>query len=164
MVDPIQVAELLAETAFASHFSPHVVQALSELAEETDLPAGSYLFREGDVHPRLYLVCTGRLGLDMHVPGRGSVRILTLEGGDLAAWSALLGEGRMTASAIALEPSRLLGFDGPRLQAACAADSQVGYEIMHGLAKALARRLVATRLQLLDLYMQQSPQFEVRRG
>ncbi len=164
MVDPTTVADLLAETAFASHFSAHVVQALAGLAEETDLPAGAYLFREGDVHPRVYLVCTGRLALEMHVPGRGSVRILTLEGGDLAAWSALLGEGRMTASAMALEPSRLLAFDGPRLQAACAADAQLGYEIMHGLAKALARRLVATRLQLLDLYMQQPPQFEVRRG
>jgi CRP-like cAMP-binding protein len=164
MVDESAIAELLAETAFASHFSPHVVQALANLAEETLLPAGAYLFREGEVHPRLYLVCTGRLGLDMHVPGRGSVRILTLEGGDLAAWSALLGEGRMTASAMALESSRLLGFDGPGLQAACQADPQLGYEIMHGLAKALARRLVATRLQLLDLYMQQPPQFEVRRG
>lgn len=164
MVDLRRVAELLTETAFASHFSAHVVQALAGLAEEADVPVGAYLFREGDVHPRVYLVCTGRLGLEMHVPGRGSVRILTLEGGDLAAWSALLGEGRMTASAIALEPSRLLAFDGLRLQGACAADAQLGFEIMHGLAKALARRLVATRLQLLDLYMQQQPQFEVRRG
>ena len=77
---------------------------------------------------------------------------MTLGPGDLLAWSALLGERRMTATAIATSPARLLAASAPDLKALCDADHEFGYELMQGMAQALAKRLTATRLQLLNLY------------
>jgi CRP-like cAMP-binding protein len=88
----------------------------------------------------------------MSVPARGRVAVLSLGPGDVLAWSALLGGGRMTATARAVGPVTTLAFDAAALLALCESDHEVGYHLMRHLSAALSRRLVATRLQLLDLF------------
>jgi CRP-like cAMP-binding protein len=70
----------------------------------------------------------------------------------MLAWSALLGEGRMTATAIAIEDTETIAIDADRLLEICTANPQVGFEVMRRMSLALSKRLLATRLQLLDLY------------
>jgi hypothetical protein len=77
---------------------------------------------------------------------------MTVGAGDLLAWSALLAPGKMTARALALTPVRMFAAFGPGVRALCESDHEFGYELMCETAKAVAKRLVATRLQLLDLY------------
>ncbi|MCA9128370.1 MAG: hypothetical protein KDB22_14860, partial [Planctomycetales bacterium] len=71
---------------------------------------------------------------------------------DLLAWSSLIGDRVMTATAIAIQDSVLITLQVSELRAAMDADSRLGYEVMQAVAGALSRRLLATRLQLLDLY------------
>ena len=113
--------------------------------------AGAVLFREGASNDHLMLIYSGRVALDMHVPDRGDLRILELVPGDVLGWSAMLGEGRMTTSAIALEETKVVAFDGKELLAACEADHTFGYFLMHKVALSLAERLLDTRSQLLDI-------------
>lgn len=58
----------------------------------------------------------------------------------------------MTATAITLSPTRVLAGSGQEIRSLCDADPVFGYEFMREMAAALSKRLVATRLQLLDLY------------
>jgi CRP-like cAMP-binding protein len=101
----------------------------------------------------MFLVESGHVALDMHVPGRGPVRILTVGEGELLGWSALLQDGPMTCAATALESTRLIAIPGAGLAALCEANQEIGYRVMRQMARALAQRLVATRLQLLDLFL-----------
>ena len=127
------------------------------LSVRRDYPAGSQIFAEGGTNRELHLIESGHVRLEMHVPGRGGVPILSLGPGDVLAWSAVLGSGVMTASAVALEPVRTLAVAGEALTRLCEADHELGYCVMRQLALELCRRLVATRLQLLDLFAGQEP-------
>jgi CRP-like cAMP-binding protein len=151
-MDQQQLRMALRELHFSAPFSDTTAQKLAALLTPCDFAAGAVLFDEGTINPWLYLILAGEVGLEMCVPARGCTRILTLGPGDLLAWSSLLGEGRMTATAIATSPTRLLAASAPDLKALCDADREFGYELMRGMALALSKRLTATRLQLLDLY------------
>lgn len=151
-MDEPSIAIALREMEFSAVLPASVLTQLSRAAEWRVLSSGSVLFREGDFHDQLYLIHAGHLALEMCIPARGCTRLLTLGPGDLAAWSSLCGEGQMTATAIALEPVQLIAFPGRTLRELCEADHHFGYRLMSRLSQALSKRLLATRLQLLDLF------------
>ncbi|MDX1967177.1 MAG: cyclic nucleotide-binding domain-containing protein, partial [Planctomycetaceae bacterium] len=125
---------------------------LEGLAERRYFERDHIILAEGASQDRVFLLKSGRVRLEMNVPGRGRTTILTLGPGDLLAFSALIGNSVMTATAVAEEPVEAISFDGVQLRAACDADHELGYRLMSELAETLSRRLVATRLQLLDLF------------
>ena len=52
----------------------------------------------------------------------------------------------------AVEPCRLVTFDGACLRQKCEADHELGYQLMTRFAAKVIDRLQTTRLQLLDVY------------
>ena len=144
--------DLLRELNFAAELPEHLLDELAPAAAVVEFAAGEALFQEGAENHLLYVVERGRVGLDMYVPGRGRTRILSLGPGDVLAWSALLGNGVMTVSATALENIRAVALPGPKMLELCCANHEIGFCLMRRMAMALAQRLVATRLQLLDLF------------
>jgi CRP-like cAMP-binding protein len=147
----IEVA-LLGEMSFARGLPARAMEALATMAELQTVAQRGILFHEGAQCQDLFLVQSGFFTLDVHVPARGRVTILTVGPGELLAWSALLGEGSMTATATAVEESRVLTLPGDKLRTLCNVDHEFGYSLMRHLSIALSRRLLATRLQLLDLF------------
>lgn len=151
-MQPDELRQTLATLHLSAHWSEGTIAKLAELLKPVDFAAASIIFSEGDVQPSLYLIVAGEVALEMCVPARGCTRILTLGPGDLLAWSAIVADSRMTATAIAVTAVRTLAASSRDLRALCESDHQFGYEFMRELAAALSKRLVATRLQLLDLY------------
>jgi len=143
---------ILEELNFSAAFPPDVLDYLAEESTTQQLSAGSVVFREGAVNDNLYLVHAGRLALEMNVPGRGAVRILTVGPGEMVGWSALLDEGKMSASVVVVEDSHLVVAPAEKLLAICETDRDFGFHLMRQMAGALSKRLLATRLQLLDLF------------
>jgi CRP-like cAMP-binding protein len=82
----------------------------------------------------------------------GPKAVLTVGSGDLLAWSAFLGNQRMTTTAIASTDVQVIGFDSDQARQLCDKNHEIGYRFLESVAEALSRRLVATRLQLLDLF------------
>lgn len=152
-----ELLEELRDIHFSAPLSEKVLSMVAAVSQSTHLDAGHYLFREGSTNHNLYLIREGRIALDINVPSFGQTRILTLERGDMVGWSAVIGKGQMVASALALEDSELIALSGEKLLDACEANHEVGYEVMRRMAGALAQRLVATRLQLLDLFHDRPP-------
>jgi CRP/FNR family transcriptional regulator, cyclic AMP receptor protein len=113
---------------------------------------GTVLFNEGEQHQLLYFVCQGAFKLDMVTPACGTQTILSIGAGEWLAWSSLIGDRVMTATAIAIQDSDAIVFDAEKLKLALDADACLGYQVMQAVARGLSRRLLATRLQLLDLY------------
>lgn len=144
--------ERLQDLSFTASLPEAVLARLAETATWRELETGEFLFREGEDDRHLYMVCIGGVALDMNVPGRGTTRILTLGAGDMVGWSAIVGSGRMTTSGVALEPTSVIALDAETLRQIADSDHEVGYHVMRRMATALAKRLVATRLQLLDLF------------
>ena len=152
-MDTHQLKFILQELHFSSDMPPDVLEQLANEAALKVYSAGSVVFNEGsETHPNLYLIRNGRVALEMNAPNRGNLRILTLGPGEMIGWSALLGTGHMTASAVAVEDSEVVTVSAESLRQLCDSNQDSGHYIMRQIAAAISKRLVATRLHLLDLF------------
>ena len=149
--------ETLDQTEFLRDIPVSLVPQIVALGREVDYAPGTVLFSEGEVHSDFQVILRGHVRLEMAVPQRGRVSILTAGPGDVLAWSALLAQGKMTATGIALESVQTACFDGQALHDLCEQQPELGYHLMKQLAAAISRRLLATRLQLLDLFHAHEP-------
>ncbi len=132
---------------------PEHFNKIITLSTICDYEAGEDLFREGDKEDDLYVVISGRVAIEMFVPGRGRMRIFTAEPPDIVGWSSITPVVRQrTAGARAVLPSRLVCMNAARLYKACDEDHDLGYYVMRRLANVVASRLLTTRLQLLDMF------------
>ncbi|MGI9473830.1 MAG: cyclic nucleotide-binding domain-containing protein [Rubripirellula sp.] len=145
------IARLRAITAL-NGADERILKQLASISHHVVVPAGTLLFSEGQLHTDFHFVDSGTIALDMVTQHCGKQLILTVGEGDLLAWSALLGDCRMTASAVASTDASLITLPGADLQTMCDADHELGYFVMRCVSKLVTRRLLATRLQLLDLF------------
>lgn len=151
-MDAKQLQYVLEELRFSAQMPRDVLDQLAAASTIAQVRAGAVVFREGTKNDNLYLVRSGRVGLEMNVPGRGTVRILTVGPGEMVGWSALLDNGKMTASAVAVEDIEVVVAPADKLRELCDSNRDFGFHLMRQMADALSKRLVATRLQLLDLF------------
>jgi CRP-like cAMP-binding protein len=75
-----------------------------------------------------------------------------VEPGDIYLWSALVPPYRASSSGTAIEPIEAVVFEGARLRAALREDCELAQALYPRMLVAVARRLYATRLQMLDLF------------
>lgn len=125
---------------------------LCHVAKLVECRIGELLFREGGHSDCSYVLLHGQLDLLMKVPGRGDQRILTVGPGDFLAWSSVLGDGTMTCSALCRTDCQLFSLHAASLKSLLETDHELGYQFMRMLSGGLSHRLMATRLQLLDLF------------
>lgn len=144
--------ELLKTVRLLQAIPERLLAKLAQMATVEWAAANRVLFTEGALCDCMYFVVDGLVALDMYVPRRDPTRILTVGPGEVLAWSALLSDQRMTATATVLEDSRLVALAAGPLRQLCDADHEIGSVLMRAMALALSRRLLATRLQLLDLF------------
>lgn len=126
--------------------------------------AGTILFREGEVHRSIGVVASGEVAIEIVGADRRPRRLQTVGRGELLGWSPVLGHGRMTATARTLTDVRLLTIAADTVLALCDADPHFGYQFMRRVAAAIASRLQATRLQLLDMFRAELPAVEAGGG
>lgn len=150
-------ATTIVHSPFLDALTEPVRQLLIPLAVSKAFPPGEELFREGHRHDDIYLVTQGHVRLEMFVRERGHLPLLTAGPGDLVGWSPLFSNRPMTATATAMDHVHTLAFDGRRLQELCESNHEVGYQIMRQIVEVLSSRLIATRLQLLDLFQEHAP-------
>lgn len=148
------LSEILHQHPFLMDMADAHIQTLLGCATNIHVPEGSYLIHEGQVANKFYLVRTGRLRLEMDVPPRGTIRIQTVGPGEVLGWSWLIQPYRWRFSACAVAEVRALALDGECLRNKCASDHSFGYEMLWRLSRVMERRLEATRLQLVDLFVQ----------
>lgn len=125
---------------------------LCHVAKLVECRIGELLFREGGHSDCSYVLLHGQLDLLMKVPGRGDQRILTVGPGDFLAWSSVLGDGTMTCSALCRTDCQLFSLHAASLKSLLETDHELGYQFMRMLSGGLSHRLMATRLQMLDLF------------
>jgi CRP-like cAMP-binding protein len=129
-----------------------VRERLRAIARQYVAPTRTLLLRKGDPTEELSILVSGQATLTEHLPGRGSMRLLTLEPGAIFGWSATLEPYRAASNVLSLTPVVVLAFDAKRLRAAMDDDCRVAAGVSKLLLRSLSDRLLATRHQLFDLY------------
>jgi CRP-like cAMP-binding protein len=125
---------------------------LTALAHEVSFAAGVRFFEEDGKADRFWIVRTGLVALDVHVPGRRSAVVETLGEGELVGWSWLFEPYRWHLGGQARSAVTAREFDARRVLEACQKDPVFGLAVTGCVAQVIGRRLKATRARLLDLY------------
>ena len=106
------------------------------------------IFREGEAHPKFYLILSGRVALEGDFEGR-TYTIQTLYAGDELGWSSVL-HRRMSFRARALEAVQAVIFDAAELHDACRVDPYFGCAFLERMYRVATERLQETRTELLQ--------------
>ncbi|MFI5459002.1 MAG: cyclic nucleotide-binding domain-containing protein [Isosphaerales bacterium] len=142
----------LMDLAFLQGLDAGQLERIAQIATPVQWDAGATVFREGDRNSLLYVVEAGRIAIEIGVPGRGRISILTVGPGEVFGWSSVFHTRPKTASARTIEPVKAFALDAVRLRELCDADSRLGYLLTRRILEVVSERLKATRMQLLDIY------------
>ncbi|MEU4654613.1 cyclic nucleotide-binding domain-containing protein [Streptomyces sp. NPDC023723] len=127
-------------------------ERLMRNAHEVSFEAGTRLFEEGRRADRFWVVRTGTVTLDLHVPGRRAAVVDTLGHGELVGWSWHFSPYRWHLGAEAMSPVRAWEFDAQAVRDLCAQDAEFGRAVAAWVGDVVAHRLHAARIRLLDLF------------
>jgi CRP/FNR family transcriptional regulator, cyclic AMP receptor protein len=142
----------LGQHAFARELTSGQLEALASLAVRVEWPSGGRVFEEGGKAERLWLLRTGRIALDLRVPGRERIIVETLGPGDELGLSWLTPAAQWQFGAIAQLPASAYEFNSTALVDLCEADHELGYQLTRRLLVTAIARLQAARIRILDLY------------
>lgn len=151
-----ELGQELSNHPFLYGLAPAHVQALAACSRRGSYPAGGFILREGGTAETLYLLTAGRVVLEVGVPGRGPLRVETLESGDILGLHWLFPPHRWVLDARAVEPVFTLELDAACVRRLMAEDFGLGYALAMRLLRQLYDRLERVRLQRLDVYAKQS--------
>lgn len=143
---------LLAEHPFFQGLPPDDIALLTGCASNVVFKAGEVIRREGDAANEFYVIRQGKVALEIYLPERGQVVLQTVGAGEIFGWSWLIPPHEWRFDARALELTRVLALDGKCLRQKFEANPRLGYELLKRVAQVFAERLLAARLQLLDVY------------
>lgn len=147
---------ILAEHPFFQGLPAEDIQLLAGCAANVVFKAGEMVCREGDAANQFYLIRQGKVALEVYVPERGQVVLQTIGAGELVGWSWLIPPYEWRFDVRAVEPVRAIALDGKCLRGKCDDNPRLGYELLKRVAQVFTERLLATRLQLLDVYGERS--------
>jgi CRP/FNR family cyclic AMP-dependent transcriptional regulator len=147
-------AAALAAQPFLHGMPRDQLAALAETASDVSFPAGHRLFEDGGNAARCWLIQSGCVALDLHVPGEGRVRVETIGMGELLGWSWLFPPFEWAFGAVTVGAVEAFEFDGRAVRACCATDPGLGYELTQRVARVIASRLQATRVRLITRSVQ----------
>jgi len=146
------LTRLLREHDFLKGLTEAQTHLLVSCAKNVRFNPGEFLLREGDAASTFYLVRSGQVALESHVPGRGVVQMESVGPDDVLGLSWPLPPHRVHMDARAATPTIALAFDAACLRAKIEADHDLGYALMMRLYEKALRRLEHIRLQRLDVY------------
>jgi CRP-like cAMP-binding protein len=131
---------------------PEHREQLMKLAREVSIPQGTRLFAEGARADRFWIIRTGTVALDMHVPGRQAAVFVWVGHNELVGWSWLFAPHTWHLGAEATTPVRAWEFDATAVRTLCRDDPALGVNVFQWVGDIVAHRLRSARTRLLDLY------------
>ena len=142
-------AAALAAHPFLHGMSAEQLGMLAEAGRDVSFTARQRLFEDGGNATRFWLIQSGHVALDLHVPGEGPVVIETIGMGELLGWSWLFPPYKWAFGAVAATAVEAFEFDAPAVRECCAVHPGIGYELNQRVTRVLAKRLQVTRIRLL---------------
>ncbi len=145
--------ETLAGFSFFAGLDEAELKSLSIIANRVSFRRGDVIFREDDPAVALYFILDGWVDIMINVGARGSHRelVTTLTSGEIFGWSAVVEPYVYTASAICASPVEAVSFKGVDLLALFEIDPRLCCAVVKKVCQVIARRLRATRLQMVSL-------------
>jgi CRP-like cAMP-binding protein len=141
--------ELISRYPFFIDMEIEHLKVLAEAATGITIETGGFVFHEGDELNHFFIVVEGAVGIVLEHKGKADTIISAVGPGHVFAWSALVSPHIATASAKAMTPCWLIGFDRKKLMQAFQKDCRFGYRIMDKIVQISRDRLLDARIESL---------------
>jgi len=148
----LSVFDLLTLHEFVGDLNEDWLRRLAAAGRPVFRSTGHRLFREDAPAERFWLVHSGVVALDFHVPGRGEIVVERVGPGTVVGWSWARPPYRWRFGAVVVEDIRAVEFDAVQVRAMIAEDAELGRELTARLLDTVAERLQAARHRLVELY------------
>ena len=143
---------MIHKTQLLSNLPAQHTERLMRTAREVSFPAGTRIFKEGHRAHHFWILRTGSVALDSHVPGRSAPVVETLGNGELLGWSWLFRPYQWHLGARAVSDVTAYEFDAVVVRALLKDDPVLDAAVTRYVAEVVSQRLKATRMRLLHLY------------
>jgi len=147
---------LLAEHPFFKNLDKSYLELIVGCASNVRFEPGQFIFREGEEANQFYIVRQGKVAIEISPPGGDPIILQTVSDGEILGWSWMIPPYHWQFDAQAVELTRAITLDGKCLRNKCQEDHTLGYELLTRLLPIIGKSLEATRIQLLDVYGNQS--------
>ena len=151
-VAPRSRADVLSQHLFFHGMDPVYLRILAECAKHELFQETEWIMHQGGEANRFYLICEGKVSLELTSPKCGTVIIETLGADDILGASWMFEPHLWHWDARALESTRTIAFNATCLRAICEDDHDLGFELMKRFSRTMIGRLQAARLKSLDIY------------
>src|SRR6266699_956767 len=141
----------MAEHPFLKGMKPEHLHALADCAMEVEFKPGEWIFREGDLANRFYLIERGRVNIGAGIQNHDPIHLQTLGPGDVLGWSWLFPPYYWHFGARAASPVKAIFLYGTRLRERCEQDHDLGYELRNRTPEVVIKRLEAAQRYLVQL-------------
>jgi CRP/FNR family transcriptional regulator, cyclic AMP receptor protein len=143
----------LQEISFLHDIDPAHLEQIANIAEARVYDTSDVLFHEGESAEYVYLVVTGKIMLELCPSTIYQKNLLSVGPGEMLGWSSFVEQRNYASTGVVVAPTQLIRIEGKRLRAICDNDPEFGYDFMHRIVRALAKRLTTTWSQLANVYL-----------
>lgn len=140
----------LAAQDFFSGLEPEFLAFLAECATRRPVERGETLFRHGEDARRFFLLCSGRVSIEIPAIEGPRLEVQSLGAGKVLGWSWLIPPYKWSFQARALEASEVIEIDGERVRGRCEEDPAFGYAMLKRFSALMSERLEAARQRMMD--------------
>jgi len=146
--------ELLRRYPFFSFLTAEALREMAMITDDLEADEGTILFEMGTKAEALYFLLEGSVELhyivvDEHEPDlRKDFLVGTISPGEIFGISAVIEPYTLTATAVIVEPSRLLQITAVRLRQLLDRDQDLAMRFLQKVNKATMERLQKTRVEL----------------
>jgi CRP/FNR family transcriptional regulator, cyclic AMP receptor protein len=138
--------------SFLHDIDPDHLEQIASIAEICVFDANDILFHEGEFAEYVYLVVTGKIVLELCPSTMYEKHLLSVGPGEMLGWSSFVEQRNYASTGVVVAPTQLVRIEGKRLRAICDNNPEFGYDFMHRIMQALAKRLTTTWSQLANVY------------
>jgi len=138
------IYSVLSKVPIFKDLSKKEIKAIERILHRRTYKAGEAIFHEGDPGVGMYIIEDGRVNITL---GKQEKLLAVLSNGEFFGEIALLSETPRTASVVAVNESKMLGFFQPDLFGLMETDPKMGNKILHRLAQMIADRLRFSNLE-----------------
>jgi CRP-like cAMP-binding protein len=145
-----ELVELLRQIPIFQDFDRREFGKLEGILHRRQYAADEAIVREGEMGVGMYIVISGQVEIVQAGHGGEPLHLATFGPGDFFGEQALLDESPRTASAIATQPSQVIGFFRPDLFELIESDPRLGLKIVLHLSQMISVRLRHTNRLLKE--------------
>ena len=145
-----EIVRLLSEQEFFAGLNEDHLVWLAGNAVENRFDIDELVARQGERADRFFLLLEGGLGVEIPAIAGPKLEVTQLGPGQIFGWSWLIRPYKWHFNARALEPTRVLDFDGKAILEHCEDDPKFGYALLKLFSYLMATRLESAQRKMMD--------------